>query len=483
MKKPIVILLIFSILLSLNISASAASAESSMKYKTLPDGTLEITGYNGAQGKKPVIPSEINGRKVTSIGKYAFMRKIVSVKIPSTVKVIKNEAFSTESLKSVRIPSSVKKIYSGAFASTKITKIAIPSSVKKVGRGVFEDCKKLKKVVIKNGLKKISGRMFASCKKLEKIVIPRSVKVIGEEAFEDCGLKVIKIGKGVKRIGKGAFSSYEGKPRLERFKVDKNNRYFSSAGGVLFNKDKTELIAYPVNRGGGKNRSDSFKKVPKLTDEQKSKRAYTIPKSVKKLRKGAFTGSNVQKIVITGEIKQVSAEAFSSCEDLSEVTMEDGVESVGKNAFYDCFSLNTVNLPETLKTIEEGAFIYSGVEKINLPEGLETIEKEAFLGCNFSEITIPKTVEAIGISALGFEVGDCGVADAPEKDFVIKGYKDTEAQRYAKNYGFEFKQLMGLPEVGEHDFPIWIVISACALFAGALAVVIVKLIGRKRKKK
>lgn len=487
MRKTVSVLVTALIILSsAQVFAVTTRTENGMKYQLLSSGMVEITGYNGAQGKKPVIPETINGVKVVSIGAYAFSpkkgnKKIVSIKIPKTVKVIKHDAFKKSSLKSVRIPDSVKKICARAFAAVKIKKISIPSSVKKVGAGVFEKCKNLKKVVIKKGLENIGGSMFFNCKKLKKLIIPNSVKEIGKSAFKNCGLKKIKISKNVKSIHKEAFVSDSENRKLEIIKVNKKNKYFSSRDGVLFNKDKTELIAYPANKGGGPNRGKYYKKLPELTPEQEQARDYIIPKSVKKINKYAFTGTNIYSVVIPGSVGKIGKEVFAGCWDLSEVEIEDGVTSIEKKAFNECYDLVTVSLPKTLKTIEEKAFLYSGVETIHLPQGLKIVKKEAFLGCAFTSIAIPKSVEEIGNKAFGFETGEDGKPGRTNKEFIVKGYKDTKAEQYAKKYNFEFDQLINLPRDKESNFPVWVIITTGALFLGAAAVLLVKVYKRNKR--
>ena len=78
----------------------------------LDDGTLEITKYVG-NSATCVIPSEINGKKVTQIGYNAFSSRteLTSITIPDGVTIIGNSAFSDcTSLETVTIPNSVTHI-------------------------------------------------------------------------------------------------------------------------------------------------------------------------------------------------------------------------------------------------------------------------------------------------------------------------------------------------------------------------------------
>ena len=87
-------------------------------YAILADGTAEITRYAGFS-KALEIPSEIDGRKVTGIGDYAFFcSSLTTVTIPDSVTSIGSSAFcGCRSLTAVTIPDSVKSIGDDAFSS------------------------------------------------------------------------------------------------------------------------------------------------------------------------------------------------------------------------------------------------------------------------------------------------------------------------------------------------------------------------------
>lgn len=105
-------------------------------------------------------------------------------------------------------------------------------------------------------------------------------------------------------------------------------------------------------------------------------------------------------------------------------------------------------------TIGESAFRNcSYLNEVTLPKNLGTIGKEAFYRCdNLKEMTISKSVTEIGEYALGFTEGRVYVPDSsqniidypammPLMDFIIYGYKNSEAERYAEENDLIFEYI------------------------------------------
>ena len=120
----------------------------------------------------------------------------------------------------------------------------------------FEDiCDKLENLeysivsldgVINNIVDELKPIARACCQKL----IPDGITYIGDYAFakESCGyIKYFIIPKSVRHIGKYAFANHG----TDGIEVDPANEHFSSIDGVLFNKDCTELLQYPLGRRDG----------------------------------------------------------------------------------------------------------------------------------------------------------------------------------------------------------------------------------------
>jgi hypothetical protein len=182
-------------------------------------GFVTITSYTGS-ATNVVIPSEIDGYPVTTIGKKVFSgsasyssnwqnnRNIVSVTIPDTVTTIGSYAFcSCSSLNSINIPSSVTSIGDDAFnCCTSLKEITIPNSVTIIGNWAFFKCTSLKEITIPNSVTTICSWAFQGCTSLSSITIPSSVTSIGSSAFKECiSLSSITIPSSVTSVGSGAF--------------------------------------------------------------------------------------------------------------------------------------------------------------------------------------------------------------------------------------------------------------------------------------
>jgi len=115
-------------------------------YTENSDGGITITGCIGGE-TNIVIPNDIYGKKVTSIGEEAFYgcSSLTSVTISDSVTSIGSRAFSgCSSLTSVNIPDSVTSIGWSAFSyCSNLTSVTIPDSVTSIESMAFSGCSSL----------------------------------------------------------------------------------------------------------------------------------------------------------------------------------------------------------------------------------------------------------------------------------------------------------------------------------------------------
>ena len=240
-----------------------------------------------------------------------------------------------------------------------ITDVIIEDGVTRIGDGAFYHCESLTSVTIPDSVISIGDSAFYYCKSLKSIVIPDSVIQIENSAFCITGLESLTLGKSVRSVEFNAFygikelvvtgdifAQYMGDgikkliiegnvtkidyaadlADLENIVVSGDNKIFSSVDGVLFNKDKTELIIYP------KGRKDI---------------TYTIPYGVTSIGEGAFfEHPSLASVDISNSVIRVGDRAFMFCKKLKNVTFGKGLKYIGSSAFQNCVLLNDLTIPQ-----------------------------------------------------------------------------------------------------------------------------------------
>ena len=351
-------------------SENSGTTENGLEYLIYTDvDCIAITGYSGSE-KNVEIPASIDGSPVTSIGEYAFYdcTGLAEITIPDSVTRIAYSAFAgCTGLTEITIPDSVTSIGGDAFVCcTGLTSITIPDSVTSIGGRAFGSCTGLTEITIPNSVTSIGYETFAYCTGLTKITIPNSVTSIGNNAFYDCtGLTEITIPNSVTSIGSSAFSgctglteitipdsvtsifgsAFLGCTGLTAINTDVNSNHYSSIDGVLFSKDKSCLISYPIG---------------------KSNKKYTIPDSVTSIGSYAFSGcTGLTSIIIPDSVTSIGYRAFGGCTGLTSITIPASVTSIDDSAFSGCTELTSITIknPEceigdSTDTISNTAAIY-----------------------------------------------------------------------------------------------------------------------------
>ena len=208
---------------------------------TITEEKVTITNYTGST-TDVVIPSEIEGYPVVSIG---------------------NSAFSNDNvLKEVELPDSLVTVGDYAFSSCKsLESITIPENVEKIGIDAFQWCTALKEVNF-NAINctqmgtyrtwnsyKYNEQSFYGCSALETVTFGEEVTTVPAYAFYGCsGLKEAYIPESVESIGQYAFYNCsdmvivcEPDSFAEQYAIDNNYdyRYFSYTGKMLITADSS----------------------------------------------------------------------------------------------------------------------------------------------------------------------------------------------------------------------------------------------------
>lgn len=80
--------------------------------------------------------------------------------------------------------------------------------------------------------------------------------------------------------------------------------------------------------------------------------------------------SKIKSVTITGDVTEIVENAFASCSNLTEVTIEAaGITGIGAVAFQNTKNLTTIQIPASVTTIGDGAFWGSGISTFTVAEG------------------------------------------------------------------------------------------------------------------
>ena len=221
-----------------------------------------------------------------------------------------------------------------------------------------------KKVIIPEGVISLSPSLFWDNQEIEEVILPNSLINLSGDTFYNCSnLKSINIPSNVKYMGNNPFAG------CSKLTITSESKYFNLVDGVLYSKDYTRLIYYPINKLDNKYEIlDTTKIIGKhsfyLCDNLEE---VIIPKSVIKLENNPFSGCSklnlinnslryniVDKVIYDRYFKSVIGCLKSI--DTDCLVLKD-VERICRNSFWNCKGVRKIILPKTLKTIGYNPFV------------------------------------------------------------------------------------------------------------------------------
>ena len=353
--------------------------------------TAEFNGYTSAQNLREI---------AVAAGNTAF-------------KSVDGVLLSADGKKLIAYPNgkagspSTNPAYQGVTGQPNASVYKIPDGVESIEQAAFAQVNGLTAIEL-NGVKKLAKGAFDKAVKLRNVLLGPSVDTIEDGAFG-------------------------GNNDLAAFDVDPANPNYAADNGVIYTKNKEELVLFPAGKAG----------------------EYTTLPTTKKIRNRAFYyAQKVTKVTFNSNLEIIDNDAFQATTNLENITFEAPakIKTIGTFAFQGS-GLTELNIPASLEVVSWSAFGSTKLKKVTVADGsqLQSINKAAFNGCkDLAEFTFE------GSSTLNRIQEDAFSGDDKLKSFVIPE-KVTVLERGAFNgaSGLEtitFKQPTTMTVIGEGAF-------------------------------
>ena len=408
-----------------SIGDSAFYRCSSLTGITIPDTVTEISGY-AFQDCSSLTEIRFTG-DAPAIGAMAFYNVTATAYYPAG-----NETWTEEAMQDyggtitwVEAPASTI-LYSGTCGESLTWVLDSEGTLTISGTGAMEDYSLggapwydyrtgVISLVIESGVTSIGDYAFDSCSGLTSAVIPEGVTGIGYSSFFGCsGLTGITIPGSTASISASAFQNCM---NLTEILVKEENSAYTSLDGILFNRDKTELICCPAGKAAGEYivpdtvvsiGTYAFYRCSGLT-------GITIPDATTSIEADTFQGCTALATIQVGENNPVFTSVdgvlfnadrtqlvrYPAGKTEDQYTIPDSVTGIGIQAFSYCSSLTGVTIPGSVSEINWYAFYQcSSLADITIPASVRTIDIYAFRGCTgLTEITFKGDAPSIEASS------------------------------------------------------------------------------------
>lgn len=140
-------------------------------------------------------------------GTFSNCKMLKEIVMPSCQNLGYRAFNSCNALESITLPKNLKRIGIEAFAYSSLKSVIIPDSVESIGSDAFRFCDSLKSVEFPPSLKSIDREAFQYCTDLESISLP-GLTYIAENTFDGCSkLQEVKVPSTLERIGDKAFDN------------------------------------------------------------------------------------------------------------------------------------------------------------------------------------------------------------------------------------------------------------------------------------
>ena len=260
-----------------------------------------------------------------------------------------------------------------------VTKNGIDYPVVGVNDGAFMNCKSLTSVQLPSSVVSVRNQSFGNCDALLSVTMPGVVALEGQ-VFYGSSLSSIALPKTLKSIGSYTLSARNsGLYYLTSITIDDDNEFYKSVDGVLYDKNITKIVCFPVKKGG----------------------TYTVPSTIKVLKSNAFPCEMIlDELIIPSTVTKIEDYAFCN-PHVKKLTINNskkelyfGMGDNGAGEIYDDTG-NMHAVSTVFNTLEElylgrnlkcpdycSPFAGSPLNKVSIGSYVTSMIKYAFTNCN-----------------------------------------------------------------------------------------------------
>lgn len=362
-----------------------------------------------------------------------------NVSVPNTVEVIGESAFEeNDTVELIVLPNSVKRIEAYAFwGCDRLDTVVLGKGLKEVGDYAFTNCKGLKDMSVPGNVQTIGIQAFADCVNLTDITIPPETTSIHETAFDGCAkLKIhCETGSAADKYAAEFMEKQKEMPEYEDVPNYGGSDEEDSGDGDSGREDSGYEDSGDEAPGYGNKTGDGVTGGTEGTEEVPSQDAVTDAGNV--LGSTQIVGNravvfidNTSPAVLDGNERpseeaprQVTAGEMQETENgsIPKYTIVDG-RIVADQAYYKKQDLTQVTLPQGIEEIGQFAFARSTVSDIVIPEGVTDIDYGAFYHCDLlKQAVLPSSVENVEPKAFMHTLWVEDFLQNGTEDFLISG--------------------------------------------------------------
>lgn len=278
-------------------------------------------------------------------------------------------------------------------------------------------------VVVPEGVTELVSCLFWDNQVIEEVILPDTlVNISGDTFYNSANLRKVNIPKNVKFMGNNPFA---GCPNIE---VINESPYFNLVDGVLYNKDFTRLIYYPISK---KDDRYEIKEGCRILGKHSfylcdNLKEVVIPSSIIKLENNPFSGCTKINLVnksdyyhiddsviydkdyssvigclnsidtdclVIKDVKRICRNSFWNCKGIRKIVLPETLESIGYNPFVNCSNIEFESCSKkyvvynnALYTADKSKLVCYptkyAIGDIYLPDEVITLERGAFSGCD-----------------------------------------------------------------------------------------------------